>query len=290
MAVSQSALIPRVRTFLNDRPYVTTGTAANAADLTIDVTDGTRWEEGAIGEFQDTGDQFYVQSVAGNVLTVIRGWNGTTAAAHSSITLFRDPTYFYKDINEALTAALNGLWPYVWKKGEDTITPSSTTVWFDLDAAFVDLISATQRYGASNEYIGTYGGKNTGRPIIVSHNLPTAVVASGKGARFPNGFFHNSNTVEINYRTPITGTSDIEDSATLPVAEAMIYGALARLLTGKEVERISYGEDVEVARGVNPGQRMRVSAYYENLYREKLQMLKLNHEMTIKPQPKWAGP
>lgn len=290
MAVSQSALIPRVRTFLNDKPYVTTGTAANAADTTIDVTDGTRWEEGAIGEFQDTGDQFYVQSVAGNVLTVIRGWNGTTAAGHTAITLFRDPTYFYKDINEALTAALNGLWPYAWKKTTLNITPDTTTVWFDLASDFVDVITARQRYGASNEYVGTYGAKNTGRAMITQHNMPTALVASGKGARFPQGFFHNSNVVTVSYRTPITGTSDIEDSATLPVAEAMIYGALARLLTGKEIERISYGEDVEVSRGVNPGQRMRVSAYYENLYREKLQMLKLNHEMTIKPQGKWAGP
>jgi len=290
MAVSVSDLIPRVRTFLDERPLVSTGTATNGTTTNITVTDNADWEVGAILEFQDNGEQCLVQSAAANPITVVRGWNGTTAAAHSSITVFRDPQYTYKNINERITSAVQRLWPYAWKVSTKDITPDPTNkVWYDLDATFMDMVNAAQLYGATSENVGLFGEKGTGRAIVVAKNLPTALVTSGKGVKFPQGFFHASNTVKVTYRAVITGTSDIEDSGSLPVADAVIYGALAGLLTGKEIERLTVGEDAEVARSVRAGARLGAAGYYSQLFQEKLEWLRLLHERLYPPQPHWSS-
>lgn len=287
MAISRSALIPRVRSYLDERPFVSSGTVTTAGDTGCDVTDGTDWEEGAILEFQDNGEQCLVQSISSNTLTVVRGWNNTTAQAHSAIQIWRDPQYTYDNIDKCLTAAIQRLWPYAWKGTDDTVTPlSDGTVWYDLAADAFGLIMAVQQYGTSpNLKAGIYGDGKSERQIVFQRNLPTGLAASTVGVRFPDGFYHSSNMVNIKYATAITGTSDIEDDGDLPVAEAVIYGALSRLISGKELERVSLGEDQEVARSVRVGARLSSGAYYERMFRRELESLRLLHARQIPIMP-----
>lgn len=288
MAVSTSDLIPRVRTYLDERPYVTTATAANGSTTTVSVTDGTDWQEGAILEFQDNGEQVLVMSIAANNLTVIRGWNGTTAAAHSSIQAWRDPQYTYDNISKCLASSVRRLWPYCWKATDDTITPDTSEpiqTWYDLASDALGLVNVVQLYGTSDLKAGIFGDGKTQKQVVFERNLPTGLVASGVGLRFPSGFFHATNTVRVKYAAAITGTTDIEDDGDLATADAVIFGALARLLSGKEIERVSSGEDLDPARSVRVGGRLSTGAYYERLFRKELESLHLNHKVQIPIMP-----
>jgi hypothetical protein len=261
MAVSSTDLITRVRSFLDERPFVTTASAGSASSA-VAVTDGTDWEEGAILEFQNNGEQCLVQSISANNLTCVRGWNGTTAATQAQGNAFRDPQYTYDNVLKAIQSA----------------------VWYDLADALA-LINVVQQYGFGDDSVGIFGDGRMNRQVIFEKNLPTGLVASGTGLRFPGGFFHSSNTVRIKYAAAITGTSDIEDDGELAVSDAVIYGALARLLTGKEAERVVQGEDQEVARSVRVGARLSAGAYYERLFRQELQALRLTHQRLIPIMP-----
>lgn len=280
-------LIPRVRQKIDERVFSTVGTAASSSS-TITVTDGTDWDEGAVGEFQDNGEQFLVQSIAANVLTAKRGWNGTTAAAHSSIEVWRDPKFTYVNVEAALNQAVRRLWPYAWKSVDDTVTPApTTTVWYGVNSAALGLISALQLYGSSDQHIGVFGEKRqSGKRIQFERNLNQTFVTDGTGVRFPDGFFKSTNNVLIKYAAAITGsTSDISDDGELPVADAVILGALAELLPNEEIDRVSHGEDVEQARSIRPGARLQTGGYYEQRFRAALRELLIKHRETIPIMP-----
>jgi hypothetical protein len=284
MAVSTSALIPRVRSYLDERPFVTTASAASSSSV-VAVTDGTDWEEGAVLEFQNNGEQALVKSISSNDLTCVRGWNGTTAATQASGVAWRDPQYTYDNILKCLESAVRRLWPYAWKATDDTITPlTDGTNWYDL-ADGLALINVVQQHGTSDQRLGIYGDGRSEKQVIFEKNLPTGLVASGTGLRFPNGFYSTANVVRVKYAAAITGTSDIEDDGELAVADAVIYGALGRLLSGKEAERVTHGEDQEVSRSVRVGARLSAGAYYERLFRKELEMLKILHMRLIPIMP-----
>lgn len=287
MAVSTTALIPRVRTYLDERPFVTTASAASASSV-VAVTAGTDWEEGAILEFQNNGEQALVRSISSNDLTCVRGWNGTTAATQASGQGWRDPQYTYDNINKCLASAVRRLWPYAWKSSPDTITPDTVDpiqTWYDLDENALALINVAQRYGTSDLKLGIFGDGRDARQVVFERNLPTGLVTSGVGLRFPQGFYHATNAVAVNFAAAITGTTDIEDSGSLAVADAVIFGALGRLLSGKEADRVTLGEDQETARSVRVGARLSAGAYYERLFRKECESLRLNHQRIIPLMP-----
>jgi hypothetical protein len=200
-AITQAALIQRIRYELGDHPWETTGSAASASSV-VAVADGTDWAEGDIGEFEDDGEQFWVKSISTNDLTCVRGYNGTTAATQAaSSRILKFPRYAYKEVINAIESTIQSL-PYhkIWKKVGDTITPdASATVWYDLAADALDIIDARQLYSTSDTKEGRYGERHSSFPIILRRNMTTSLVASGVGVRFPAGFYHASNTVNIDY-------------------------------------------------------------------------------------------
>lgn len=272
MAVSTSALIPRVRGFLNEDPFATQGSAADASSV-VAVTDGTDFEEGAVLEFQDNGEQAKVISVAGNNLTCFRGWNGTTAAAHAaSTTILRDFSYSYAQINQALTTAVNRLWPYAWKTEADTLTVVAGTTWYDLTATQMGIIEANQITGSSpSEKVQRFGVGSL--PFEFRRRMPTTVVASGVGIQFPGGLYSGTADINITSAARITGTSDIEDSQTLPVADAVVIGALAAMMRQGAVGGVAQPYTEE--RAADP---LSTFGTLEQEFRTKLEMLKILHE------------
>lgn len=271
MAVSSSSLVQRVRDLVHDNPYETTSTTTTTS-TTVAVVDGTRWDEGDAGEWQ-TGtvgyEQFRVASVSSNNLTVTRGYNGTTAETHTSgDRVIKNPLFTGRQIQQAIAAVINELWPRVYITGTVSLTPVTGQLWYDLDAETLDIIKVGQLYGASSERFGRFGIKGT-HPYAYDGNLPAALVASGKGIRFPAGLFSPSNTVTVTDKRAITGTSDIEDSGQLPVADAVVYGAVGRLLQALETKRVASGEVVDIANSVGTGARLQTGAWYEAEYKTK---------------------
>lgn len=234
MALSRATVVQRVRYELGDRPWETTGSASSATSV-VAVADGTDWAEGDIGEFVEDGDTFWVQSISGNNLTAVRSYWGSTGAAHSSgARILKNPRYTFTEITNAIEAVIQErLWPWAWKKVADTIAPDpASTVWYDLDSTARGLISVRQLYGTNNTKEGRYGTRR-GRRVYFRRNMTTTLVTSGVGLRFPDGFFHSSNTVNVDFAAKITDTvasgnySDLTDGDA--VVEAIIYGAVAHL-------------------------------------------------------------
>jgi hypothetical protein len=292
MAVSLSALIPRVRDLLYDVPWETTSTTTTTS-TTVAVPDGTLWETGAIGEWQ-TGtvgyEQFLVVSVAANNLTVVRGYNGTTAETHASgDRVVRDPLYSGRQIQQALTAELQNLWPFVYKTGDVDLTPSATAVWYDLNAATVGIVRAYQVHGANSEAIGRFGLRSGELPFEVDYVLPAGLVASTKGIRFQYGLYHPTNHVHVIDMRVITGTSDIPDDGQFPVADCLIWLAAGRLVEATEIKRDSQGMPADAAGTVSTGVRLQSGAYFKREGRKMLELLKYDYQQYYQPIRLWTS-
>lgn len=284
MAVAQATLFQRVRDILLDNPWPASFVGnINASTATVPVPDGTRWEEGAILEFEDTGEQVYVVSVSANNLTVIRGFNGTTKAAHDGsvtpIIVYRDPAFTYKRIQDSVELILQSLYPYVYQKVTTSITPVSGTVWYNLNAAAVGLISVSQLSSSTPYTYYRYGVKGTRRPVAFEMNVPTTLAASTVAIGFPRGFA-TTTSVQVDYGSRITNAtsgSNYTDIADGVQAETVAYGAAARLVMQADAQRTTT-EDINMGdSSVQPGMRTRVGrdlwaqhAYNRGLWQEDL--------------------
>jgi hypothetical protein len=294
--LSVSDLVQRVRDMLGDHPYETTSTTTTTA-VTVAVVDGTRWEEGAIGEWQ-TGtvgyEQFYVQSVAGNNLTVVRGYDGTTAETHSSgdrVLRIDSESFAGRKIQQAINQAILDLWPSVYKTGTVNLTYAPTTTqWYDLNAATLGIASIVQKTDATVANFGRFGftPERGGLRYIFSQDLPSSIAASGKAVSFPSGAFGTTNAIVVTDLRAITGTTDIPDSSNLPVAEALTFGAIARLLKAKEIARAVFGAPLEAVQTSSTGVRLQTAAYYDDQFRRRLESLNFRLNRLHNPDIVWG--
>lgn len=276
MALSRATLVQRIRYELGDRPWETTGSASSATSV-VAVADGTDWAEGDIGEFQEDGDTFWTQSISGNDLTAVRSYWGSTGTSHAANSrIYKQPRYGFTEITNAIEAVIQErLWPWAWKKVSDTVTPASATKdWYDLASDALALIAVKQLYG-DGRLEGRYGdGRRVGtKRVYFRRNMNTTLVTSGVGLRFPDGFYHDTNTVNVDYAAKITDTvstgsySDLNDGDA--VVEAIIYGAVAHLETALENRKPRKPrQDRETLRG---------AAIYERRFNEALQ--RAHHEL-----------
>ena len=291
MALSQATLVTRVRRLLDDDPYEGRITTAYTAGGTIVTDDGTKWAVGDWGEFDETPwDHFLVRSISTNTLTVKSGHHNTTDTNHTDeIAIKKAPFYAAQQVIRAIEQTIQELWPHAWKSIAGSVTPSTTTVWYDGAATWLGLISVNQRHGTSDREIGLFGAAGTGRSVILQRNLPTGLVASTVGVRFPGGFFHSSNTVNVAARGAITTTiassnySDVDDGL---LAEALIHGAAAKLVGAKGIPRV--GEDTTQGEAtVRPRDRFTAAAWYEAEYRRVLHAFNLYLRDTLPPMGVW---
>lgn len=92
--VGDYLVIDSERLLLTDKAMVSTGqtqqgsgvSTASVADVTLGVTDGTKY---FVGEtLLLNSERMYVVDIAGNSLTVERGWDGTVVATHTGATIY----------------------------------------------------------------------------------------------------------------------------------------------------------------------------------------------------------
>lgn len=290
MAYAKSSLVQDIRHLLQDNPWETTSTTTGTG-TPVAVPDGTKWAVGDVGEWSFSGtaggEQFLVQSISSNNLTIVRGYNGTTAEAHTSgDRVVKNPRYSVIQITDSIDRVIDAAYPSVWKAVSSTITPApSTTTWYDSEltgadlTGLIDLIGGTQSYGTGQ--IGFFGYGIPTRPIRIQEGIPTATLASTVGIRFPGGVWHPTNDITVRFRTKLTNTvsggnySDLDEGL---FTECVAYGVAARLLSAKEIPNVSEGARVDQSQ---VGAYTSVSGWFELKHRELLMTYRTELERRI---------
>lgn len=248
MTVSQTTLIWRVKTLLGQpNDFQGTITASlTSGGTSVTVNDGTDWAIGDVVEWQD-GDLAYVTNVVTNTLTISRGHLGATASAHNNgDVIYKNPAFYVKDIKDALDLTIKSLWPYVWKKSTASVTPDSVSLWYQLPADVIDVISLFQMY-EDGLRVGVFGSSGNQKPFIVRHNLPDALTTTGVAVGFPNGTF-STDSILVNYRAKLdatTSTGSYTEFTDGTQSECIAYGAAARLAQTREASKVMYEDKAQ---------------------------------------------
>ena len=117
----------------------------------------------------------------------------------------------------------------------------------------------------------------------MDYNLPTALVASGRGIRFPQGIYDSANSILVTDMRVVTGTSDIEDSGQFPVGDCCVYTAAGILLQSMEIQRVSGFATQDIMAHVGTGTRLQAGAWYANQGKNRLEQLAIKYEEFYQP-------
>ena len=267
MAVTQASLRQRIKRIVYTqrpalRPYEDRLTAQSlAADTTLDVSDGTSWASGDVVEFSD-GEQALVVSVAANVLTVLRGSFGTTAATQASGTdITKNPRFSLQAIDDAIETVLYDLYPRVYVLESVAFgTVVQSQEWYPISTAGVfDVLSV---YYEDSAYdiptpINSWAFRKT---------LEATEFTNAQGLFIPGfGAAANGESLYVTWKRKISAVTDLLDRQEPLVA----LGATYYLLGGQTVAR-THDPGQRTDRTVQPGQDGRDSIWFLREYRAML--------------------
>lgn len=297
MGLTRDALIPRVRDLLGDTPYTTTSTTTGTGG-TVNVTDGTKWSEGDIGEWQ-TGAVGYEQFLVladpvGNDLTVSRGYNGTTAESHASgDRIAQGPTFTGRQIQQSLDAAIRSLFPFVYRVESITLAvlgDGTDPVWWGLtppsSEPVLGLIDASQVYATAPLLQVAQYGRDKGTKVDFMVNPPSLLSAATAVISFPSGLIHQTNDVQVRVMTAVTGSAarqDIEDTGQFPVADYCVTYTAGRLTGATEIPRVAQGADLESTGTVGTGARSDTGRTLMFDAKKQLEMLAIKYRNHYRP-------
>ncbi len=276
MAFSQATMIARIRSVLNDNPFL--DTAAEAMDTTetgLDVTSGTNYSAGQVVEFQDDGELCYITSVSTNTLNVIRNYKfsvtataGTGTSHSNGVAIARGPLFEYAEVTDAVRASINGLYPFAYKLKTDSLTPNTDgNKWYDLDdSEILEISSAVQIVGtAPTSTIWLYGASRGAYPIDIVEGIPTAKLASGRGYYIP--FLKDtSNTILVNGIAKLVSNPSGGSYADLTEGvqtDCVAYYAVARLIASTDISRMTQEDIAQGDTTIRPLARTQLSQVWE---------------------------
>lgn len=271
MTVTVATLATRLRPWLSDEPFFDTAAEAmDSSETGLDATDGGRWAVGDILEYDDaTGERNLVTAVATNTLTVVRGYDDSTATSHSTgVVLLKNPRFSYNSIVEALTRVVEGeLWPYAYRVVTTSFTPSAASNFYGMSATYMGLVSASQQDGSGG--LAVYGQKGTRLPVREHWELPPALSTSGIALSFPGGYANTTYPIYVAYRALVT-TSSIEDGL---MADVVSWGAASKLLAFADVSRTN--QRIPEAETIPPGSTLRTAAWFESKFTSGRKLLEM---------------
>ncbi len=233
------------------------GAIATDSTPTIPVDTGTNFSLGNIIEFQDNGEQCYVISVAGNNLTVIRGFNGTTAATHADNTVIaKNPRFTVKQTEDSITQvlyALEGQGVHVFGQGSLTLVDN---VHF-YDIAETDLVPM---YGVLSVHYEDTTVDTRIMPLPFYRDMVhTSISASQQAIRLLSWGTQNAgDTVYYAYAKKIDGVDDL-----LPRQEELVVLGATAKMAGKTLFPRTQDPGKHTDRTVQPGQGMRDGRWYQ---------------------------
>lgn len=258
---TQAAIRQRIRNKMYSlvppaRPFATTcndTVTADSADVTITVTDGGVWVAGDIAEAPG-GEQWYVTAVAGNNLTVIRQWNGTTLeTAAAGTILLKNPRFDLSTIDQVIT---------------DTLLSYENLGIYTFGTGSLTLVAGQDAYQPSESdilgMVGVYYKTDTSLlpyplPFIYSDNLNSTPYSNGQTLILLDwGGKAAGDTLYYTYKKKIDSVTDLLTRQD----ELTVLGAVYRLLLGT-VAPETHDPGKRTDRTVQPGQTGRDASRIE---------------------------
>lgn len=295
-AVDTATLVQRVRRWLKERPYTDTLSAGyTAGGTTVSLTRVSSWSDGEMVEIDDnTGSLFEILPTAGaeltNPVTVRAAALGSPDENHSSgAYVFKDPRFFYIQIQEEIHNVIQSLWPWAWRinQQEITILNNGQTKSYDLNDDFVDLISASQVQGVTPAFRTMfYGAVGSLHSVSIDRNVSADIASSGKAITF-DGFPNLDNPIIVTYRTPFI-PDDIDNGLIWDglLTKTIVMGACANLLDSENAVRSA--QDQTPTRGQPSSQdRVTEANWFKNQFEDHRQRLNAFLMRQQKPAGVW---
>jgi hypothetical protein len=217
---------------------------SSTTSIVLTYTPGAEIVAGVIIEIDY--EQMMVVSNTTVTLTVIRGWNGTTAASHTSSTVvYVEPRFPRQAILDEAISELRALPQTIFTTETVVLTFSSTTNRVDLTGATGTVYRVIHADRANFEGQSYPGFKPT---LKIIRNADPTAFPSGYAVAIDEGLSYGQvATVRVVYAkslatTTLSSSTDLQSTVGLPItAEDIIaFGAASRLLYDKEALRLDF--------------------------------------------------
>jgi hypothetical protein len=246
------------------------------SDTTLAVNDATQISRG-MAEIGNS-ELILIKTVnqAGNSVTLDpfgRGWNGTTAVAWPANTrIENNVTWPNIWIKAAINDAIRSVYPDLWAVGTTTLTKNSVVYEYQLPADAEEVISVqNQLIGPSHvwPFCRTWRFVGQGSPTDFS---------TGKSLYIADDIVPGRQIYVTYQKEPTELVNDTDDFATvtgLPASaqDVIVYAACMKLVVQFEAARLAISgvEASERAQYVQPGSATRISGYFGQLYKDRLE-------------------
>lgn len=236
MATSLTTLVQRTRRFMGDWPeedVLTASLSSSASSIT--VADGTLYAGRSLIEI-DSEVLYVTANGSGTSASVRRGLRGSSAASHaSSSTVLIRPAFTQLEVIDALNAALEAAFPWVYRQVIDTTLSGSSGVY---EYSVPDMTGFT---GYSIPYISTIELKSTGDSAYRKAHAWEIIRGATPKIKFRRAL-DGTETIRINGYGPLPRLASLSDTLPAqfpPPAEfALIEYAGSYLMASGEARRV----------------------------------------------------
>jgi len=233
------------------------------ATTSVTVADGTFWAQGDLLEVDETGEQLLITAVATNTLTVIRGFNGTTAAtATDGGVVWKNPRFSIAQIDQGIAVALDAfeLWG-VHSFNQGTITISALKNYYELSDTDI-----SPTYGVLSVYypesISEVPIPLPFRPAYFNLGTGPSAYSQGQGIHLlSSGDLAAGETAYYVYAQKL---SDVANLSSLQ-ADILVLGATAVIL-GKAIIPFTQDPGARTNRTIQGGQVVRDGRFFQSEY------------------------
>jgi hypothetical protein len=229
LATSLDTLVKRTRRFLRDYPVpadaLTISLSSNATSLTMSDTTLLR----ANWTVEIDYETILIRTLSSStVATCLRGWQDSTAVSHAnSSAILIHPAFSATEIIDALNAAKDEMYPYVYKPILDTsLTADGATYEFTIPSTIRHLAEVEIQQTNTTGYlpIRPWSPRRAATPKLQFRRAPVAGTLR----------LHGFGTFD-----DLTASADTIDALFPPNAErALVIGAASRLLSSGEAGRV----------------------------------------------------
>jgi hypothetical protein len=257
--------------------------AATTSDLILNVASTDNIGKGIV-EIDD--EMMWVDSYdrQANTITIApfgRGYNGTTAAAHSSnskVTI--TPTYPRYAVKRAINDTVNAVYPKVFATGSTAVSFLASRTTYSVPADAVQILSmAWQSVGPTKEWLPIRQWRWD--PLAYASAFPTGKSVSIYDNILPG---RTMNIIYAHIPTLMTSnTDDFENTTGLPASmkDVVVYGAAWRLSSYVDPARISISspaaDELDVKRPYGTGTN--VTKNLQALYLQRLEEESLKQKL-----------
>lgn len=266
---TQAAIRQRIYDYLygafpTESPFVSRlGASYTSGATSITVLDGTQWEVNDVCENTETGEQFKVISISGNVLTVIPGWAGTTQANSSGTddVLYKNPRFTQQKLDDAITATLAEFERWgIHVFGTGSFVRADPKVFYELsETDIIDHIGVLKVY-----HVMTNSEYPAAIPFRYQYNLGTSPAEYSQGQGIHVGHFGDTSDTDTIYYLYAQKVDAVGDLLTRQ-EELCVVGAVA-ILMGGTIAPTTHDPGARTDRTVSPGQTSRDVRYFRGRF------------------------